>query len=115
MGQCLITRKGTNNNNLHYTSMDEYAYNGVASTVLDTGNTSSKEVAYFIKVILAAGTGSTKVQGSNDNSSWTDLKSVTSTGTSASGILTSSYRYFRIYGDSYYSGSCNSGFIAIEY
>ena len=89
-------------------SMEQYAYNGKYSDIYDSGNTNPKTIGYYLRTYLPNGGGNTCIQASNDKSSWTNIANNNSN-TITKGVLETSYRYFRIYGVSWYSGCINSG------
>lgn len=92
--------------------MEKYAWSGENTSVYDSGNTSKKQIGYYLRCYVSNNNGETSIQGSNDNSTWATIDKVT-TNAVKSGVIETTYRYFRIRGVSWQQGNINSGGIFV--
>lgn len=99
MGQCLITRKGGSSNKVFYDNVSNATSTGARSSI-DTGRATNNVVFCWGGGGVSGSTIGGKVQGSNNNSTWTDVCGATSTNSNASATYVETnvaYRYFRLY------------------
>lgn len=90
-----------------YSSSTDNGWHTYYSDVCDTATSNSKAIGYMLYVYQQYNfNGTITLQGSNDNSSWADIDSLTaSAGANAKiGSTASNYRYFRL-AAAHFSGS----------